>query len=153
MYYGRQSVHRPNYFTPNSQTNIHETLPPPTCKGVVHTLGNAKLEARTWLSRALSSYFSSMLARRAKRTRQPRSCYVTLSNIHQFKKKTFTGRLSNKLFLIVLLTTPPHLKYVATLPCNLSLIASFLTLMFHKVMWQHMQGVLRFFTTTLLQIY
>jgi len=84
MYYGRQSVHRPNCFTPNSQTNIHETLPPPTCKGVVHTLGNAKLEARTWLSRALSSYFSSMVARRAKRTRQPRSCYVTLSNIHQF---------------------------------------------------------------------
>jgi len=24
-----------------------------------------------------------------------------------------------------LLTTPPHLKYVATLPCNLSLIACF----------------------------
>ena len=31
----------------------------------------------------------------------------------------FTDR-SNKRFLIWLLTTPPHLKYVATLPCNLS---------------------------------
>jgi len=49
---------------------------------------------------------------------------VTLPNIHQFKKK-FTDRLSNKPFLIWLLTTPPHLKYVATLPCNLSLMACF----------------------------
>jgi len=40
-------------------------------------------------------------------------------------KKSFTSRLSNKLFLIRLLTTPPHLKYVATLPCNLSLMACF----------------------------
>jgi len=37
----------------------------------------------------------------------------------------FTHRLSNKPFLIWLLTTPPHLKYVATLPCNLSLMACF----------------------------
>jgi len=51
-----------------------------------------------------------------------------------------TRRLSNKSFLIWLLTTPPHLKYVATLPCNLSLMAFLLTLMFHKVMQQHMQG-------------
>jgi len=33
--------------------------------------------------------------------------------------------LSNKPFLIWLLTTPPRLKYVATLPCNLSLMACF----------------------------
>jgi len=33
--------------------------------------------------------------------------------------------LSNKPFLIWLLTTPPHLKYAATLPCNLSLMACF----------------------------
>jgi len=33
--------------------------------------------------------------------------------------------LSNKPFLIWLLTIPPHLKYVATLPCNLSIIACF----------------------------
>jgi len=30
-------------------------------------------------------------------------------------------------------TFPRHIKYVATLPGNLSLIACFLTLMFHKV--------------------
>jgi len=34
-----------------------------------------------------------------------------------------TFRLSNKPFLIWLLTTPPHFKYAATLPCNLSLMA------------------------------
>jgi len=48
---------------------------------------------------------------------------VTLPNIHRFKKTTH--RLSNKRFLIWLLTTPPHHKYVATLPCNLSLMACF----------------------------
>jgi len=37
----------------------------------------------------------------------------------------FTVRLSNKPFLIWLLPTPPHLKYVATLPRNLSLMACF----------------------------
>jgi len=41
------------------------------------------------------------------------------------KKQYFTDRLSNKPFLIWLLTTPPRLKYVATLPCNLSLMACF----------------------------
>jgi len=49
---------------------------------------------------------------------------VTLPDTHRFKKK-FTHTLSNKLFLICLLTTTPHLKYVATLPCNLSLVAYF----------------------------
>jgi len=66
--------------------------------------------------------------------------------------KKNTDRLSNKLFLIWLLKTPPHLKYVATLPNILSLIACFLTLMFHKVVWQHMQGVVGLLITTLLQI-
>ena len=49
---------------------------------------------------------------------------VTLSNIHQLKF-FFTLRLSNKPFLIWLLTNPSHLKYVATLPCNLSSMACF----------------------------
>jgi len=40
-------------------------------------------------------------------------------------KKKFTDRLSNKPFLSWLLTTPPHLKDVATLPCNLSLMTCF----------------------------
>ena len=49
---------------------------------------------------------------------------VTLPNIHSLKI-FFTRRLSYKAFLIWLLTTPPHLIYVATLPCNLSLMSSF----------------------------
>jgi len=48
----------------------------------------------------------------------------------------FSPADNNKSFLIWLLTTPPHLKYVATLPCNSSFIACFLTLTFHKVVWR-----------------
>ena len=33
--------------------------------------------------------------------------------------------ISNKPFQIWILTTPPHLQYVATLPCNVSLMACF----------------------------
>jgi len=50
---------------------------------------------------------------------------VTLPNIHRFKKKFLIFRLSNKPFLIWLLTTPSHLKYAATVPCNLSLMDCF----------------------------
>jgi len=49
---------------------------------------------------------------------------VTLPNIHRFKKK-LSRRLSNKPFLIWLLTIPQHVKDVATLPWNLSLTACF----------------------------
>ena len=52
--------------------------------------------------------------------RQSRS-YSQLCQIFTDVKFFFTRTLSNKPFLIWLLTTPPHLKYVATLPCNLSL--------------------------------
>jgi len=48
---------------------------------------------------------------------------VTLPNIHQFY--IFIRTLSNKPFLICLLTTLPHLKCVATLSCNLSIMACF----------------------------
>ena len=65
----------------------------------------------------------------------------------------FTARLSNKPFLIWLLTTPPQLKYVATPPCNLSLIARFRAGMFHKLVRQHMQRVVEFLTTSLPQMY
>jgi len=44
---------------------------------------------------------------------------VTLPNIYRYI--CFTHRLSNKLLLIWLLTTPSHLTYVTTLPRNLSL--------------------------------
>ena len=40
------------------------------------------------------------------------------------------------IWLLITLPMPPYLKYVATLPCNLSLIACLLTLVFHKVVWQ-----------------
>jgi len=47
-----------------------------------------------------------------------------LPNIHRYKKNSLT--LSNKPFLIWLLSTPPpHLKFVATPPFNLSLVACF----------------------------
>jgi len=68
---------------------------------------------------------------------------VTLPNIHRFKN----------FFLIWLLTTPPHLKYVTTLPCTLSLIACFTALLFHKAVWQYMQGSVGPLITTSLQIY
>ena len=42
---------------------------------------------------------------------------VTLPNIHRFLTFFFTHRLTNKFYLIWLLTTPPNLKYAATLPC------------------------------------
>jgi len=47
------------------------------------------------------------------------------ANVHRFQNIFFTDRLSNKPFLISLLTTPPRLKYVPTLPYNLSLMACF----------------------------
>ena len=78
---------------------------------------------------------------------------VTLPNIRRFKNIFFTDRLRNKPFLIWLLKSPPYFMYVATLPCNLSLIACFLALMFHKVVWQHIQGVMKPIITALLQIY
>jgi len=50
---------------------------------------------------------------------------VTLCQIFTDLKKCFTHRLSNEPFLICLLTAPPRLKYVATLPLPLSLMACF----------------------------
>ena len=73
--------------------------------------------------------------------------FASLPNIHRIKK--ITGRLSNKPFLVWLSSFSPHLEYVATLPCNLY----FLTLTFHTVVRQHMQGLVRPLITTLLQIY
>jgi len=47
---------------------------------------------------------------------------ATSPNIHRFKKNSLIHSAIN-LFLIRLLKTSPNLKYVATLPCNLSLMA------------------------------
>ena len=77
--------------------------------------------------------------------------------------------------LILLYKPHPHLKYVATCiivrnlinvtiiytvytvqlgqPTNFSLIACFLTSMFRKAVWQHVQGVVGVLITILRQIY
>ena len=39
--------------------------------------------------------------------------------------KKITHKLSNNLFFVWLLITPPRLKYVAIIPCNLSLMSCF----------------------------
>jgi len=49
---------------------------------------------------------------------------VTLPSINRFKK-ILSHRLSNKPFLIWLLTIPSHLKHVATLLGNLSLMVCY----------------------------
>jgi len=49
--------------------------------------------------------------------------FVILPVICRFKK--ITDRVSNKPLVSWLLTTPPHLTYLATLPYNLSLMACF----------------------------
>ena len=43
---------------------------------------------------------------------------IILSNVNQFKKNYFTGRFLGKLAVKWILKTPPHLAYVATLPCE-----------------------------------
>ena len=56
-----------------------------------------------------------------------------------------------------LLIIPPHIERVATLPCNLLLIACLLRLMFYKLVWQRnicarCDGILNnHFTENLLQ--
>jgi len=68
----------------------------------------AKLQARTCMSRALSSSFSSLLARRTT------LLVITLPLIFTDLKK-IQSHIRNKPFLILLLKTPPHLEYAATL--------------------------------------
>jgi len=82
-----------------------------------------KKQARTWLSRALSSFFSNVTVG----TQSARDNHVLVRNFIKYSPILifFTYRLNNKPFLIWLLRTPPYLKYVATLPCNLSLIFCF----------------------------
>ena len=83
----------------------------------------AKLQTRARLSRALCAPGHHTAERRRTCTRN-----VLAGNFAKYSpilKTSFTDRLSDKPFLICLLTTPPHLKYAATLPCNLSLVAYF----------------------------
>ena len=73
----------------------------------------AKLQARAWLSHALCAPSQRTAKRRKKVHETITFLLVTLPNIYRFKK--ITDRLSNKPFLIWLLTTPSHLKYIATI--------------------------------------
>ena len=83
-----------------------------------------------------------------------RDSHVLAPNFAGFNQ-FFTDRLSNEHFVIWLLTTQPYLKYVAILPCNLSVMSCFLTFMFHKVVRQQKQEVVKFLIIrpSLLQIY
>jgi len=76
-----------------------------------------------WLSHALVRLANTLL----KDEESARDNDVLACNFAKYLPivKKFTDRLSNKPFLIWLLTTPPHLKRVAILPCNLSLMACF----------------------------
>ena len=72
----------------------------------------AKLQARAWLSYALCSPGQHT----AKDEESARDNHVSACNFAKYSPILFffTLRLSSKPFLIWLLTTPPHLKYVAT---------------------------------------
>ena len=64
-----------------------------------------------WLSRALSSSFSSVLARCAKCMRQSRSC-LWLCQIFTYLKKNSLRDSAINLSYFCLLKSSPHLKYV-----------------------------------------
>jgi len=82
-----------------------------------------KVQTRTWLFPALSP--SVAVCWPSAQVHDTITCLlVSLPNIHRIFKKNTLG-LSNKPFLMCLFTTPPQLKCVATLPCNLSLMARF----------------------------
>jgi len=66
---------------------------------------------------------------------------------------SFTDSVTNKPFLIWLLTPHHTLNMQLHHLVILSLIACFLSLMFRKVLWQYVQGVVEFLITSLLQIY
>ena len=91
-------------------------------------------------------HFLRLLAAWLPGTQTARNNHLLACNFAKYLPilKSFHWQTQNKHFLISLLTTPPHLNNVATLPCNLSSIACFLTLIFYKVVWQHMLGVLGF---------
>jgi len=82
-----------------------------------------KLQARAWLSHALCTPWPARCYKTKKVHETITFLLVTLPNIYRFKKST--DRLGNKLFQIWLLTTPPNLQHVASLPCKLSLMACF----------------------------
>ena len=108
------------------------------CGGVVHIQIKNGLLLSLWVKKnwnrwmkAKSVVVSCIFAHQAntllKDEESVRDNHVLACNYAKYSPifKKITHRLSNKSFFILLLTTRPHLKYVATLPCNLSLIACF----------------------------
>ena len=80
------------------------------------------LHARTWLSRALCA--PGQRCWKTKKVHETITFFVlTLPNIIRFKK--IHSHTQKKPFFIWLLTTPQHMKYAATLPCNLLSMACF----------------------------
>ena len=77
-------------------------------KGLLLSLWVKKI---MWLSRALSSSFSSVLARCAKCMRQSRSC-LWLCQIFTYLKKISLRDSAINLSYFCLLKSSPHLKYV-----------------------------------------
>ena len=80
------------------------------------------LQARRRLSRALFPIFQQCVGRALKVHKTTTLLLVTVPHIHRFFSLTDSA---TNFFLIWLLTTPSHLKYAATLRCNLSLMVCF----------------------------
>ena len=88
-----------------------------------------------WLPLSLHRVGHQNAKRRKKVHETTTFLLVPLPNIHRFKECFSLTDL------------------VSILHCNLSLIACYLTLVFHKLVRQHMQRMVGFLVTTLLQIY
>ena len=74
-------------------------------------------------------------------TRQECGCLVHFLNLSRLR------------FVILMINTRRVKRcIIIIIPCITCIIAWILTLMFHKVVWQHMQGVVGFLVTSLLQI-
>jgi len=82
-------------------------------------------------------YFARLANTLLKDEERARDSHVSACNFAKYSPilglHFFTLRLSNKPVLIWLLTTPPQLKYAATLPHNFRYWLDLLALMFHKV--------------------
>ena len=107
----------------HARMNIHANYKVGQKSGPQQTHDHNSVKYETKQERDCLVHFLRPLAEACKVHEAATLFLATLSNIHRLKK--FTHRLSDKPFLIWLLKTPPDLKYVATLPCNLSLVAYF----------------------------
>ena len=84
----------------------------------------AKLQARRWLSRAHCAPSQHTAESRRKCTTQFTFSARNYAKNSPILKIFPLTRLINKRLVIWLLTAPPHLEYVTTVLCNLSLITA-----------------------------